>query len=86
MLSLSSKIEYRTCNPDHKNRIRFFLNWVDSNDNKKSQVFFANPENYGHKMITIIYKFTDTHVCYNEADAILYKSITGFSYIEIEIN
>tara|TARA_R100000541_G_scaffold56340_2_gene65694 strand:+ start:738 stop:884 length:147 start_codon:yes stop_codon:yes gene_type:complete len=39
-------IEYLT-SYDQLGRCRFFLTW-DENGKKRSQVFFARPEDYGH--------------------------------------
>lgn len=39
-------IEYLT-GSDELGRCRFFLNWIDKG-RRRSQVFFANPEGYGH--------------------------------------
>jgi hypothetical protein len=44
-----TEIEYRSKIVDALGRCRFFLNWVESNGKKRSQLFFANPEDYGHE-------------------------------------
>ena len=41
------KIEYLSTEADSLGRHRFFLNWVEPNGRKRSQVFFANPKVYG---------------------------------------
>ena len=44
---IDTEIEYLS-ETDHLGRCRFFLNWNDGY-RRRSQVFFADPENYGHK-------------------------------------
>ncbi len=42
-------IEYISEEVDTLGRCHFFLNWKDANGKKRSQVFFAKPEDFGHK-------------------------------------
>ena len=48
-MNVSTEIEYRSGIIDTLGRCHFFLNWIDVNGRKRSQAFFANPEQYGHK-------------------------------------
>lgn len=42
------EIEYRSKEVDHLGRCRFFLNWTHKETGeKRSQVFFADPRQYG---------------------------------------
>lgn len=47
-LENNTKIEYMSETIDNLGRCRFFLNWHDG-QRKRSQVFFADPREYGHK-------------------------------------
>lgn len=44
---IKTEIEYRSKIIDTLGRYRFFLNWSDPNGKKRSQIFFANPRDYG---------------------------------------
>jgi len=48
MLDYKTKIEYRSGVIDTLGRCHFTLNWKEKNGTKRSQCFFANPENYKH--------------------------------------
>jgi hypothetical protein len=45
---VSPQIEYRSKTMDRLGRCHFFLNWSDGERNR-SQAFFADPNQYGHK-------------------------------------
>ncbi len=53
---MKTQIEYLTKEVDALNRCRFALTWTTKAGVDRSQVFFANPISYGHKMPTIEYK------------------------------
>lgn len=39
-------IDYQDDGPDSLGRRCFFLDWVEKDGNKRSQIFFCNPEKY----------------------------------------
>ena len=50
MSKIKTTIEYRSKVIDNLDRCHFFLNWIERNGNRRSQAFFANPKDYGHKL------------------------------------
>ena len=47
------EIEYRSKVIDTLGRMSFFINWIEKSGKKRSQAYFAKPEDYGFKNETI---------------------------------